>query len=696
MKAKTLLIVMVFVTLTATAWAVTPSKIEIAKARIWAKGAFESQTVPFSFMYGARQSDKLLATWRVTRTTSRIDSARTRRTVSYNDPKTGLQVRCEAVEYKNFPTVEWTLYFKNTGSADTPIIENIQAINSKFTRGRDGEFVLHHESGSLMLASDCQPFETTLGPGSEKALATSGGRPCNANMPYFNISWPSGGVIVVVGWPGQWSAKFTRDNSDGLTVKAGQELTHFKLHPGEEVRSPLMAVQFYDGDWNRGQNIWRRWMIDLNIPRPGGKLPGSLWTPCSSHQFGEMIRANTENQKQFIDRYIEEGMKPDYWWMDAGWYVNDGMWQNVGTWEVDTKRFPDGLRAISDHAHSKDVKIITWFEPERVTKNSWIYDNHPEWLLTAKDLPEPLAYQNDWRLLNLGNPEALKWLTDHVDKLLTDQGIDLYRQDFNMDPLYFWRANDAEDRQGITEIKHVTGYLAYWDELRRRHPNMLIDSCASGGRRNDLETLRRAVPFIRSDYLFEPVGEQCHIYGFSYWIPYNGSGVADRASMKKSAIYANLWKPGDNTTEIPSDSYLFRSAMFLHITPCYDMRDKNIDFTAQRKLMNQWRLVAPNYYGDFYPLTPYSLDNKDWIAWQFDRPESGEGVVQAFRRVGNEVTSQRFKLHGTEPNATYKVTDLDSGESQEMKGSDLTTTGLLVTLPEKQSAALITYIKIKS
>ena len=73
-----------------------------------------------------------------------------------------------------------------------------------------------------------------------------------------------------------------------------------------------------------------------------------------------------------------------------------------------------------------------------------------------------------------------------------------------MDPLSNWRENDAEDRQGITENHLVTGYLAYWDELRRRHPNMLIDTCASGGRRNDIETLRRAVPLLRSDWLLEP------------------------------------------------------------------------------------------------------------------------------------------------------------------------------------------------
>ena len=82
---------------------------------------------------------------------------------------------------------------------------------------------------------------------------------------------------------------------------------------------------------------------------------------------------------------------------------------------------------------------------------------------------------------------------EHIGELLKEQGIDFYRQDFNFDPLPIWRANDAPDRQGITEIRHVTGYLAYWDELRRRLPTCALTP-AGAGRRDDLETLRRAVP----------------------------------------------------------------------------------------------------------------------------------------------------------------------------------------------------------
>jgi hypothetical protein len=95
------------------------------------------------------------------------------------------------------------------------------------------------------------------------------------------------------------------------------------------------------------------------------------------------------------------------------------------------------------------MQTIVWFEPERVTPGTWLADRHPEWVLGG----------SNGGLLNLGNPDAWKWLTNHIDKFLTDQGIDHYRQDFNMDPLSYWRKNDTKDRQGITEIKHVTAIL---------------------------------------------------------------------------------------------------------------------------------------------------------------------------------------------------------------------------------------------
>jgi len=626
---------------------------------------------PFSFFYDGKPSTELLERWQVKRHTQKLNAQRTEHTLVYTEPVGHLQVRCVAIEYQDFPTVEWTLYFKNTGPNDTPIIEKIQALDVELSRGSDGEFLLHHNIGSPANGNDYGPLETLLSSNVTKRLGGAGGRPTNADWSYFNLEWSGEGIIIAVGWPGQWAAEFVRDNARGLHLRAGQELTRFKLLPGEEVRSPLIVLQFWKGSWIAAQNVWRRWMMAHSMPKPGGKLPQPQLLASSSRQYNEMIDANENNQIMFINRYLKENIKLDYWWMDAGWYVHHGGgWPRVGTWEVDSNRFPRGLRAISDYAHSKSIKILVWFEPERVTADTWLTKNHPEWVLGGAK----------GGLLNLGNNAVRKWLTEHVDRLLTKQGIDLYRQDFNIDPLGYWRGADAPDRQGISEIRHVTGYLAYWDELRRRHPNMLIDSCASGGRRNDLETMRRAVPLWRSDYAFEAVGHQCMMYGLSLWLPFHGTGTV----FTRNAPYY-----GSGRT--PVEPYAFWSNAGQSTGFGIDVRLKDLDYAAMRRLISQWRQIAPNYYGDFYPLTPWTRDDTAWMAWQFDRPESGEGMVQVFRRHNSFYESASFRLLGLDAEADYVVSNLDTGAQERRSGRGLLTDGLPVAIATKPGVSIRTY-----
>ena len=84
--------------------------------------------------------------------------------------------------------------------------------------------------------------------------------------------------------------------------------------------------------------------------------------------------------------------------------------------------------------------LLLWFEPERVAPDSWLDTNHPEWLLRVVDGEEDFTR---WKLLNLGNPECRRWLTEHYCKLIREHGIRIYRQDFNFPPLRYWRENEA-------------------------------------------------------------------------------------------------------------------------------------------------------------------------------------------------------------------------------------------------------------
>ena len=623
--------------------------------------------LPFGFNYGGRPAGELWAEWERKEEEKPLDEDRSQRTLTWTDAKTGLVVRCVAVSYRRFPTVEWTLYFKNTGAQDTPLLDGIEPLDTRFTRpGRSGEFLLHHHAGSPATPDDYRPYQTPLPPKANLRLATSGGRGSDACWPYFNLEWSGGGAILAVGWPGQWGATFARDTGAGLRVRAGQERTHFKLRPGEEVRSPLIALQFYRGDWIRAQNVWRRWMLAHNLPRLDGKLPPFLLPGGSSNQMNEMQNANEANQKQFIDGYLDNGVKIDFWWMDAGWYPFKDGWWNTGTWEPDRKRFPNGLRGVSDHAHQRGVKTLVWFEPERVQPGTWLYQNHPEWLL---------GQDGQQKLLDLGNDAARNWVIENTDRLLREEGIDIYRQDFNMPPLEYWRRNDAPDRQGLSEIKHVTGYLAFWDELRRRHPGLLMDTCASGGRRNDLETLRRSVPLHKSDMEYANLtAKQTQLYGLAFWEPYFGAPVY----------------PADRV-----DVYGFRSGIAPMTGLGYDARRKDLDWALLRKLVAERAEVAANFYGDFYPLTSWSAEPDVWMAWQFDRPEEGQGMVQAFRRPRSVYETARLKLRGLDPDARYALRNLDVPGETEASGRELMEKGLALTIADQPGAVIVVYKKAK-
>ncbi len=624
----------------------------------WIAHPTNSNQFPFSFTYGAFSSAQLLNGWPRRQSTRRLDANRTEQIIAWKDPNSGLTVRCVTVNYKEFPTVEWTLYFKNTGDKDSDLLSDIRALDAPFHRAAGGEFLLRHWLGSQAAKDDYAPRDTPLGPNASLTLAPDGGRPSSGAWPYFNIDWGGGGRLVAVGWPGRWSASFARDGGTELRVRAGQELTHFKLRPGEEVRSPLIVVQFWrGGDWIRAQNIWRRWMLAHNVPRPDGQLPAPFTATCIDDAFPGML-SNAADEIKSMDEYARHGAPLDYWWIDAGWYPASGSWVNTGTWEPDTNRYPRGLREVFDHAHKLNMKTVLWNEPERVTAGTWLWNNHPKWLLGS----DPGT-----RLLFLGNPEALRWAADHFSQLISDQAVDVYRQDFNMDPLGCWREREADDRKGINENKDVAGYLAFWDALRQRHPNILIDSCASGGRRNDLESMRRAVPLLASDYRFEPVGTQGHNYGISSWIPFHGTGV------------------------YPSTPYVMRS----HFRPCYAYGGPNLnkpfDYLTCIRMANEWRQIADDLLGDYYPLTPYTLADDTWMAWQYDLPEKGRGVVQAFRHSASPYEAARFKLRGLDADANYQLRNFDVDGTKTISGRELMDPGLLVTLTNTPDSAVINY-----
>ena len=647
---------------------------EWGKAHFWGPQA----AFPFSFVYDGETSERLLPDWTRTCQTTKLDSVRRRHMMRWTDSRTPVEVRCVAVTYADYPVIEWTVYFKNTGTTDTALLADIQGLDMRLERGaQQSEFVLHGIKGDSCKTNSYEPYYLTLGINAVEKFAPPAysGKSCDGprGWPYFNLQFPGGGLIVAVGWPGQWASSFTRDGATGLRVKAGQELTRLRLKPGEEIRTPLSALLFWRGtDVVAAQNLWRRWYLAHVLPRVDGKPQPAV---------AQIQVGGKEENIAYVQSFLDAGIPVDLCWRDAGgsrasvWFkAGDGpfhepgmIWLNSGTWEIDPDKFPNGFKPFSDWIHDRGMQFVLWFEPERVgDPNSWLGKNHPEWLLPGT---------SHGSLLNEGNPEARRWLVEHVSGMIAAQGIDWYREDMNGGgPLRAWRKNDAPDRQGMTENLYVQGHLAFWDELRRRHPGIRIDSCASGGRRNDLETMRRAVPLLRSDFQMPKMqgvveGNQGHTYGLSSWLPFQGTGV-----------YAY-------------DAYAYRSFYL----PSFGMgRLTPENQKAQQKAYAECRAIAPMMLqGDYYPQTPYSLASDQWIGWQFNRPEQGDGVVQAFRRADCSERTKTFRLKGLDPAGQYEITNFDGEGSAKISGEYLLNKGLAVEINEKPGAAVIVYRCVK-
>lgn len=666
--------------------AATPSSQEHSIAKQWALSQVfpDSAKTPFSFVIGGEPASEVLRDWKRTDTARDLDAQRRERTRTWTDGRSGLQVRLVATEYAGHPVVEWTVWLKNTGTVDTAIIEGIQGLDQTFDRDNTGEFVLHGVRGDSCLPESFRPYALKLGPDAVKRCSppVAGDKVSGKSSdgpdgwPYWNLQRPGGGVILAVGWPGQWEATFTRDPDRGLRVKAGQQLTHLVLKPGEEIRTPSTTLLFWQGeDVVRAQNLWRSWYVAHVLPR----IDGAPQPPTKAIWVDGTLASWPS-----VQAYLDAGINADICWRDAGgaktWYPSsDGpfkdkkAWLNTGTWEVDTTKYPQGFRPFSDKARANGMQFLLWFEPERVgDPNSWLGKNHPEWLMPGNSAGD---------VLNLGDPAALKWVIEHLDGMVKSQGLDWYREDLNGGNYgTAWRKHDAPDRQGITENLYVQGHLMLWDELRRRHPKLRIDSCASGGRRNDLETMRRAVPLLRSDWSVtafakEPLqveGNQSQTHGLSSWLPWQGAGVpffTVRYAVRSYYITGfGMISAGDWTRNEQKRADTIRS-------------------------YSEVRRISHLMFGDYYPLTPYSLDTTSWIAWQFHRADLNEGVVQVFRRP--EATSETLtvKLRGLDPKVRYEIENLDSGK--EARTGEELMRGFDITLSEKPAAAVLVLKAIK-
>ena len=185
----------------------------------------------------------------------------------------------------------------------------------------------------------------------------AGGLSSNPYLPFFNLAHGSGGVIVALGWTGNWAAEFRRSEPEQVLLRAGMERTHLRLHPGEEIRTPLVLVLTWQGQVIHGQNMFRRMILAHYTPQ----LPENwLWSSASTDSWGARTWPIRWPRSDLID---EHDLPIDCYWIDGGWAEGNkpdsyGEWsKNVGNWGDSTEVYPEGVAAIGSAVHAAGMKL---------------------------------------------------------------------------------------------------------------------------------------------------------------------------------------------------------------------------------------------------------------------------------------------------------------------------------------------------
>ena len=184
--------------------------------------------------------------------------------------------------------------------------------------------------------------------------------------------------------------------------------------------------------------------------------------------------------------------------VDDGWFGerNDDT-AGLGDWIVNKKKFPNGLKELIDVVNDLGMDFGLWVEPEMVNPNSDLYRAHPDWIYHFKHRT-PTTTRNQL-VLNLSRHDVQRYILEAMDKLLSENNIAYIKWDMNRPISEPGAKNLQLLDQRSSWYRHTMAVFKIVDELRKKHPNVTFEACASGGSRIDYGTLQHYSQFWLSD-----------------------------------------------------------------------------------------------------------------------------------------------------------------------------------------------------
>jgi alpha-galactosidase len=288
---------------------------------------------------------------------------------------------------------------------------------------------------------------------------------------------------IALAWSGSW--RLTADTfpfRDRVRVAGGidDESNVLRLEPGETFTTPaalgVYAPDGTDGVQRRWHDYQRGWLArDLDVTRR--PIVYNSW-------YATRFSVQPDQQLALADRAAELGA--EVFVVDDGWFAGRTSDRSgLGNWWPDPVKFPDGLDPLISGVLVRGLRFGIWVEPEAVSPDADVLDDHPDWIYRAGD--RPLVTVRNQYVLDFGRPSVLEWTEDWLRRLLSDRRISYLKWDMNRPITDGGRPGDPHARQWA--VQHASGYYRVMRMLRAEFPDVTIEACSGGGGRIDSAVL---------------------------------------------------------------------------------------------------------------------------------------------------------------------------------------------------------------
>ena len=514
-----------------------------------------------------------------------------------------------------------------------------------FTGNYGHEFQMNREklgSGKRVLETrrglsgyDCAPF----------FMVDDGNASENHGAVYF------GSVL----WSGNWKITVERDSLDNTCITGGINDFDFTyaLGAGETYTTAKFIAGYLTGGGfggvGRRMHRYERAHIIHHMERDR-ILPiiynthNTFWNRVSEEIVMPEIDAAAEAG---IELFVLEGGWTGY--HDADSTVNNSQAHRLGygTWEVNTLRFPRGLKPIADRIHSHGMKFGLWIEPEAVFPTNKIALEHPDWIVGYEHRESERFGAMGTLTLDMANDDACDYIIEVFTRLIRENEIDYVKNDFNRSiPHMGYRSGSPEHKKEGWD-RYVRNVWRCYRTLKERFPDLIFENSAAGGKRTDLAMLGIAGRMHRSDNQ-DPLDAVTMFDTMSYFIPPKFQGGACFVSGKFSQWFDE--RPA--TVE-----YQGHMAMLSSMSVSMPLQNRDTEEFRELcrviELDKQVREVTQ--LGDMYRIA--SVLENDYGVYQYVNYGQTKSVVFVMgRSMQFAQMPERARLMGLKPDAKYKVT----------------------------------------